>query len=93
MPCLILAAISWDNVTQNDGLSIAITGITIVFIALVLITIFLYQLPKLVAIANRVFPEPEHSSTGSQSTTSSVSNDEDLIAAAIAVAHHTHQNS
>jgi len=95
MPSALLAAISWDNVTQNDGIPIAITGIVIVFVALVLITLFLYQLPRLVEIANGIFPEPEdsHAAVAQAAPAASASNDDEFIAAAIAVAHHTHQNS
>jgi len=54
---------SFQNILENQGLGIAITGMSIVFSALGLITFFLWALPKVLARLEHVLPaEPEHHS-------------------------------
>ena len=50
-----------QNIIANDGIGIAITGMSIVFTALTLITMFIATLPKLLGLlANVLPPEQEH---------------------------------
>ena len=52
---------SVDNIFANDGIGIAITGMLIVFVALVLITIFVALMPKVLGLLAGVLPpEIEH---------------------------------
>ena len=52
---------SVQNIVENDGLGIALTGMLIVFTALTLITVFIAYLPKLLAALGNVLPpETEH---------------------------------
>ncbi|MBM82898.1 MAG: hypothetical protein CMJ78_20235 [Planctomycetaceae bacterium] len=95
MNSLVLAASGLQNISDNDGIAIALTGITIVFAALILITVFISLLPKILAAVNEVFPEPvpKQAVAAASSPVAAATNDDDLVAAAIAVAHHAHNNS
>ena len=54
---------SYQNVIDGQGISIAITGMLIVFTALVLISLFITVLPRIVSALNRRYPPaPELSS-------------------------------
>ena len=46
----------FDNILENNGLGIAVTGMTIVFAALTLITVFIYLLPKVLSGLELVVP-------------------------------------
>jgi oxaloacetate decarboxylase gamma subunit len=48
-----------ENITANNGIGIALTGMTIVFIALVLISGYIALLPKVLKKLSRFFPEDE----------------------------------
>ena len=49
---------NFQNVIDSQGISIAITGMLIVFTALVLISLFITLLPRIVSALNHRFPEP-----------------------------------
>ncbi len=50
-----------ENIIDSDGLGISITGICIVFAALILISLFIASLPHvLAALASVLPPEVEH---------------------------------
>jgi Na+-transporting methylmalonyl-CoA/oxaloacetate decarboxylase gamma subunit len=74
---------------MERGLSIALTGMTIVFVALALISLFIEALPRVLAIVARVFPvvaEPEPSAKAGRSN---VSSDDEAVLAAIGYVLHT----
>ena len=48
---------SFQNIIDGHGFSIAITGMLIVFAALVLISLFIAALPKVLEAVSGVFPE------------------------------------
>jgi len=49
------------NITEFDGLGISITGISIVFAALILISLFITSLPRILAMLGSVLPpEKDH---------------------------------
>lgn len=70
---------------------VAITGMIIVFGALLILTLFLLVLPKILEVVNEHFPPSEHGhgmATPAPTVQADVL-DEDLVAAmAIAVIHH-----
>lgn len=78
-------AFSFQNITDADGLAIAITGMVIVFVVLLLISLFLTALPKILESVNTVFPEPEP-----HPTASAAASDDEEVAAAIGIALHRH---
>ena len=49
----------FENITANNGVGITLTGMTIVFIALVLISGYIALLPKILKKVSRFFPEEE----------------------------------
>ncbi|MDA0283013.1 MAG: OadG family protein [Planctomycetota bacterium] len=86
---MLLLTSEIDGITANTGLAIAITGMSIVFAALVLISLALVGLPKVLAVLNRYYPEkPDHS--GSLPRAATGVSDQD-IAAAAAFAMHIHR--
>ena len=78
-----------DDIRAHDGFAIAITGMVIVFSALVLISLALSALPGLLAILNDYYPEkPEHKTSVSPPASSEGDHN---IAAAAAWAMHIHR--
>jgi len=51
---------SYDNIIAGNGISISITGMLIVFAALILIALFISLLPKLLPPLEKIFPEEHH---------------------------------
>ena len=50
----------WGNVSEGNGISIAITGMLIVFLALTLITWSIAALPRILAVLDPYLPAIEH---------------------------------
>lgn len=48
-----------ENITAHNGVGMAVTGMTIVFVALVLISGYIALLPKVLKKLSRIFPEEE----------------------------------
>ena len=65
-----------ENIIQAKGFGIAITGLTIVFAALVLISLFIALLPRLMEALSAIFPE-EHA----EAAPARAVMDEELVAA------------
>ena len=73
-----------NNILENDGFGIAATGLSIVFIALVLIAVFISLLPKIVApFSDLAQPESAHDMPLSKAAA-----DEGEVLAAIGFALH-----
>ncbi|MCY3736944.1 MAG: OadG family transporter subunit [Gemmatimonadaceae bacterium] len=49
-----------QRIVEGQGLPIALAGLTIVFTALLLITLFITLLPRILAMVARRFPETVH---------------------------------
>ncbi len=76
---------SLQNIIDGQGGGIAITGMSIVFCALGLISLFIFLLPKILERVARLYPESE--GHGARPAPRQVRDDPEL-AAAIAVAFH-----
>lgn len=77
----------WENVAQYDGVSIAITGILVVFAVLSVISGFIALLPRLLARLNTVLPEsPERHGTSQAAASGNVESQDAAVAAAIGYA-------
>ncbi|QXD24626.1 OadG family protein [Opitutia bacterium ISCC 51] len=73
-----------ENILEQEGIGLAITGMSIVFIALLLITFYIAFLPTLLKHLDKILPEQKSSH---QRAEGKVSEEEDLmVAAAIATA-------
>ena len=83
-----LLATGIDALSRHNGFAIALTGMTIVFTALVLISLALTALPKVLRVLNDYFPE-KVKPTASAKKKSRVGEHE--IAAAAAFAMHLHR--
>ena len=68
---------------KPEYLQLAITGMTVVFAALTLIAVFIYSLPRVLAVVDGIFPTaPDQLSSA---------NEEDERAAAVGFALHHHR--
>lgn len=54
-----LQNVGWRNVSEANGIAIALTGMLIVFVALVLISVFISTLPRLMALVEPHLPAAE----------------------------------
>lgn len=74
------------NINEFEGFGISITGISIVFAALILISLFITALPRLLAMLQSVLPpETDHHAAAAPATRSP---DDDAVIAAIGFALH-----
>lgn len=76
-----------DASMSSRGLSIALSGLTIVFAALLLITLFIAALPHLLGMLHRVWPEVDHSHAHDDYPESQIAEDEAVLAAIGYVLH------
>jgi Na+-transporting methylmalonyl-CoA/oxaloacetate decarboxylase gamma subunit len=53
----LLAAFSWDELWKDTGLPLAIMGMFVVFVALILVRVFIGTLPRIMAFLERFYPE------------------------------------
>ncbi|MBX3436304.1 MAG: OadG family protein [Planctomycetaceae bacterium] len=83
-----------ENITRAGGFGLALTGMTIVFIALVLVSLFIAGLPRLLPLVNSLLPELEghHGVTPAASTSAASAAVEEELIAAIGYALHVHRD-
>ena len=64
----------YKQIIDGQGFQIAFAGMAIVFLALVLVSIFIALLPRLLNVVNRILPPsvPAHSSIGHQESPQSL---------------------
>ena len=86
----ISLSFSYQNIIAGDGFELAFAGMTIVFTALVLVSIFIAVLPKILVVLNRLIPEVHHHTAAPQQREAS---DETAVTAAIGFALHTQKQS
>ncbi len=91
---------SFQNVIDAGGIGLSVTGLTIVFISLVLVSLFISGLPRVLPIVNSILPELEgHHGAPMPSAASphATAGMDDEVIAAIGFAMHsrgsTSQNS
>lgn len=83
---------SFQNVIDAGGIGLSLTGMTIVFVSLVLVSLFIFSLPRLLPLVNRILPEVESHhgapipSSATPQTTKGV---EEEVVAAIGFAMHS----
>lgn len=77
-----------NSADSARGVSIAITGLVIVFVALILISLFIASLPRILELVSRVWPEVEEPHAR-PSRPEGLSPDEASIIAAIGFVLHT----
>jgi Na+-transporting methylmalonyl-CoA/oxaloacetate decarboxylase gamma subunit len=85
---MFLLASGLDRIRDNDGFAIAITGMIIVFSALVLISLALTALPRVLAVLNEYYPEKADHAPAPRPAAGA---GEQEIAAAAAFAMHLHR--
>ena len=90
-----------QNITNAGGIGLAVTGLTIVFAALLLVSLFIAGLPRVLPLINAILPvaEGHHgvatsmatsvSPTAASATTETVSGE---VVAAIGFVLHKHQS-
>jgi Na+-transporting methylmalonyl-CoA/oxaloacetate decarboxylase gamma subunit len=80
-----------DNVMQANGLGIAAVGMTVVFVALSLITGFIAILPHLLNALSGIFPEPPVVAVQTAAGGSAADDAPLLAAIAVALQHDLEQ--
>ncbi len=82
----------WQNVVNANGIALSITGILIVFVALMLVSLFISALPRMLAQLNNLLPEVSHhhgpASVPSAGGASARAVPEETLVAAIGLALH-----
>ena len=80
---------SYQNIVSGQGFELAFAGMTIVFTALVLVTLFIALLPKALVVVNRLIPEAHLHTAPPQRQRA----DAAAIAAAVGFALHARQQA
>lgn len=52
-----MSEISFQNIIDHNGFTLCLTGLLIVFVALISISLFIAFVPKLLGILDKFFPE------------------------------------
>ena len=86
--CLFAQASGMENIVSNNGISIAIAGMIIVFSALTIISLFIAFLPKLLDVLDPYLPKVQHSHAA-PAVQESLPSDEEQIVAAIGFVLHS----
>lgn len=81
--------IGLQNIAAYDGWAIAVTGILIVFAALLLISLFIAILPRTLAKLEFVLPQDSHPQTLPQEPSSVAPDSHGLVAIAAALRRRT----
>lgn len=82
------ATSGWQAVVDNNGPSIAITGMLIVFIALTIIATFIAAVPSILAVLEPFLPKP-HAPHASPAREEQTPLDQEKVVAAIGLVLHT----
>ncbi|CCO22415.1 OadG family protein [Maridesulfovibrio hydrothermalis] len=83
---------SWDNVVAGNGVAISLSGMSIVFVALLLVSVYIALLPKLAAFCNKIIPPAAHhhgpvASAPTPPASSAGASEAEIVAAAVAYLH------
>ncbi len=79
---------SYQNVLDGQGIALALTGMTIVFTVLSMVSAFIAVLPRALVIINRYIPEVHHHAP--PKARAQQGDDEEAAVAAAAYALHSH---
>jgi len=77
---------SWSNVLAGDGVAVSLTGMSIVFFALVIISLCIAALPRVLVFVNKFLPEPEEKAPAPRRPLAG--SDDEAIAVAAAYGYH-----
>ena len=80
--------IGWQRIMDGQGLDIAFTGMFIVFLALVIISLCIAMLPKVMAALRSILPEHPQPTSDQEAT-----HDDEAVAAAIGFALDEENNT
>ncbi|MCO6046435.1 OadG family protein [Aeoliella sp. ICT_H6.2] len=78
----------WQAVVEGNGIAISLMGMTIVFVALVLITVFIAMVPSLLAWLDPILPKG-HSHHAPPTPDEQSPLDQERVVAAIGMVLHT----
>ncbi len=90
---MLLLKVSFQNVIDADGIWISITGMTIVFSALILITFILSMMPKVLPLLEKIYPESEGHHHSTPTAGNGSNGDDEALVAAIGFALHSQTNN
>ena len=87
-------AFSYQNIIDGQGFSLAFAGMTIVFVALIAVCLFITLLPRLLLVVNRYYPELDGlDGPASREQREGAPGADDEAMAAIAAALHAHRQA
>jgi len=80
--------LSYQNILDGQGFEMAFAGMTIVFVALSMVSIFIALLPRILVVVNQYIPEGHAHATPNPKP--AAANAEEAAVAAVAYAVHRH---
>jgi sodium pump decarboxylase gamma subunit len=80
--------LSYQNILDGQGFEMAFAGMTIVFVALSMVSIFIALLPRILVVVNQYIPEGHARATPNPKP--AAANAEEAAVAAVAYAVHRH---
>jgi len=80
--------LSYQNILDGQGFEMAFAGMTIVFVALSMVSIFIALLPRILVVVNQYIPEGHAHATPNPKP--AAANAEEATVAAVAYAVHRH---
>ncbi len=78
----------WQAIVEGNGIAISITGMLIVFAALVIISVFIALVPKLLAVLDPILPKG-HAHVAAPTPEEQTPLDHEKVVAAIGMVLHT----
>jgi Na+-transporting methylmalonyl-CoA/oxaloacetate decarboxylase gamma subunit len=84
----------FQNIIDADGIGLSITGMAIVFVVLILVSLYIAWLPRILPLVNAILPVVEHHhgapmpSSGARPQASSADAEAEVVAAIALAMHH-----
>ncbi len=78
---------SWQHVVNGNGVALSVTGMSIVFVALMLVSLYIAMLPKLASLFDKIIPPAVHHCGEQAPPASSGPVEAEIVAAAVAYLH------
>ena len=84
-------AFSYQNIIDGQGFSLAFAGMTLVFVALIAVSLLITLLPRILRVVNRYYPELDGPTSRGQGEGAPGADDEAMAASAAAL--HAHRQA
>jgi Na+-transporting methylmalonyl-CoA/oxaloacetate decarboxylase gamma subunit len=86
---------SGQNIIDSQGVSIAVTGMLIVFSTLIIISLFIAVLPRILEILKGILPSEtaHHAAAPAKASAVTAAGEEEAVAVAVGFALHTRRQA